>query len=65
MQAKAYSINATASALGIGRSSVYQLIKHQQLAAFKLGRRTLVTAESVSELVNLKTQEGLPKPLGK
>ncbi len=44
------SINETAKALGIGRTSVYRLIQEGRLETFKLGRRTLVKAASIRAL---------------
>jgi excisionase family DNA binding protein len=46
-----YSINETARLLGVGRTSVYAMLSDHRLAAKKLGRRTLVTAESIRRLV--------------
>lgn len=51
MEALAVSINDTAKALGLGRPSIYAMIADGQLEAFKLGRRTLVKAESIRQLV--------------
>ena len=51
MNRLAYSINETASTLSLGRTSVYSLIKEKKLDAFKLGRRTLVKAESIRRLI--------------
>lgn len=45
------SINDTAKALGLGRTSIYSLIKAGRLEAFKVGRRTLVKVESVQRLL--------------
>jgi len=50
MELLAISINDTAKALGIGRSSVYSLLKSGRLDAIKIGRRTLLTTESVKRL---------------
>ncbi|MCL2716635.1 MAG: helix-turn-helix domain-containing protein, partial [Alphaproteobacteria bacterium] len=44
-----------ANALGIGRSSVYILIQSGSLDAFKIGRRTLVTTESIRRLVQSRS----------
>lgn len=46
------SINDAARALGLGRTSVYVLINEGRLEARKLGRRTLVTTESIRALVD-------------
>lgn len=50
MEPLAISINATAKALGVGRSSVYSLIKTGKLEAIKIGRRTLLTTASIKRL---------------
>ena len=51
MEQLAYSINETAKALSLGRTSIYALISDGRLEAFKLGRRTLVRAELIRRLV--------------
>lgn len=51
MEKLAYSINETARALSLGRTSVYSMIADGRLEAFKLGRRTLIRAESIKRLV--------------
>lgn len=51
MEKLAYSINETARALSMGRTSIYAMIADGRLDAFKLGRRTLVKAESIRRLV--------------
>ena len=50
MEPIAISINATARALSIGRSSVYMLIHSGKLDALKIGTRKLVTTESIARL---------------
>ena len=54
MELLALSINDTAKALGIGRSSVYALLKSGRLDAIKIGRRTLLTTESVRRLAQTR-----------
>lgn len=44
------SINDTAKALGLGRSKIYQLIQAGDLSVIKIGRRTLVSMQSVQTL---------------
>ena len=51
MEPLAVSINDTAKALGLGRTSIYAMIADGRLEAFKLGRRTLIRAESIKRLV--------------
>jgi len=48
----AYSINDTAKALSIGRTSIYALMGDGKLDAFKLGRRTLIKADSIRRLID-------------
>ena len=55
MEPLAISINQTAKALGVGRSSVYSLIKSGGLDAIKIGRRTLLTTESVRRLAKSRS----------
>ena len=52
MEQLAYSINDTAKALSRGRTSIYALIGDGRLEAFKLGRRTLVKADSIRRLID-------------
>jgi excisionase family DNA binding protein len=54
MEKLAYSINDTANALSVGRTTVYMLIKEGRLETFKLGRRTLVKADSIRRLAEVQ-----------
>ena len=51
MDKLACSITETARVLSMGRTSIYKLIDDGRLDAFKLGRRTLIKAESIRRLV--------------
>ncbi len=51
MDKLAYSINETAKALSLGRTSIYAMIADGRLEAFKLGRRRLVKADSIRRLI--------------
>ena len=46
-----YSINETAEALRLGRTSIYNFIKLGRLKTVKLGRRTLVKVSSIQDLI--------------
>lgn len=50
MDPLALSIGEAAKALGIGRTSVYVLIKQGRLQAVKLGRRSLILTCSIRAL---------------
>jgi excisionase family DNA binding protein len=50
MEPLVISINDTAKALGVGRSSIYSLIKDGRLESIKIGRRTLLTTASINRL---------------
>jgi excisionase family DNA binding protein len=52
MDKLAYSINETARALSLGRTSIYAMIADNRLEAFKLGRRTLIKADSIRRLID-------------
>lgn len=38
-----YSINEAAALLGVGRTTVYELIRQEQLLTVKIGQRRLIT----------------------
>ena len=46
------SVNGAAKALGVGRSSIYGLLKAGRLEAIKVGRRTLLTTASINRLAH-------------
>jgi excisionase family DNA binding protein len=48
------SVSDAAKALGLGRTSIYVLIKARRLEVVKLGRRTLITTESIRRLIATK-----------
>lgn len=52
MEKLAYSINEAARALSMGRTSIYLMMADGRLESFKLGRRTLIKAESIRRLVD-------------
>lgn len=46
----AYTVDELSSALGIGRTKIYQLIAAEQFRPVKIGRRTLIPADQVVAL---------------
>ncbi len=57
-----YPVSEAAEQLGIHRTSLYELLKCGQLERVKIGRRTLITAESLTAYVGrlraVAAQEG-------
>ena len=51
MEPLATTVKDTAKALGLGKTSIYDLIRQGRLEKIKLGRRTLVTVASIRRLV--------------
>lgn len=51
MQTKLVSIREAAKALGVGRSTLYQMLSDQTLESVKLYRRRLVKVESIQRLL--------------
>ena len=52
METIAASVNETARSLGLGRTKVYELINDGKLTTIKIGRRTLVKADSIRALID-------------
>lgn len=46
-----YTIAEACEALGIGRTTIYQLIKNGDLRPVKIGRRTLLAANELERLL--------------
>ncbi len=51
------SVDETAHLLGIGRTTLYQLMMSGALKSFKVGKRRLVSRASIDEYVKQKTSE--------
>ncbi len=45
-----YSVNNAADQLDVGRSTIYGLIAAKKLTVVKIGRRTLITDQSIRKL---------------
>lgn len=54
----AYSTTETAEVLGVSRPVVYQLMKQAGFPAFKVGSRTLVSAEGLRAWVQAQVERG-------
>ncbi|QUL37807.1 helix-turn-helix domain-containing protein [Erythrobacter sp. JK5] len=52
MEVLLVSINEAATALNLGRTSVYKLIDEGKLESRKMGRRRMVTTASIRRLVD-------------
>jgi excisionase family DNA binding protein len=49
------SVRDTARALGIGRTKAYDLLKKGELDSVKIGKRRLVTVDSIKALIERAT----------
>lgn len=52
MEPLAISIESTIQVLGVGRTSIFRLIREHKLQVVRIGRRTLVKMESIRALVD-------------
>jgi excisionase family DNA binding protein len=52
MEPVATSVNGAAKALGLGRTTIYALIKEGRLETIKIGRRNLIKTASIRALIN-------------
>ena len=52
-----HTIEQARTLLACGRNTVYNLIKRNELTMIKMGRRSLITDESIREFVDRKVQE--------
>jgi excisionase family DNA binding protein len=59
MEVISTSISEAARALSIGRTTIYKLIREGRLEIVKIGRRTLVKANSIRKLVEDKTNQDI------
>ena len=48
----AYSVEAAARALGVGKSTVWRMVADGRIRTFKLGARTLIRREELTRLID-------------
>lgn len=58
MKPYALTIKDTQRALGLGRTTLYELLAAGRLRRLKVGRRTLVTVHSIELLVEQAANDG-------
>ena len=57
-----YKIDEVAQALGLGKTTIHKLLRDGELQKIKLGRATLISAESVDALIQrYAVQAGAPR----
>lgn len=52
----AYTIKETAEALGCGMNTAYNLVNSGQLKSFKFGKKIMIPAQSINELIKEKAE---------
>ena len=55
------TVNDTSVALGLGRTKIYQLLASRGLTGIKVGRRRLITVESIQNLVETAATDNRPE----
>jgi excisionase family DNA binding protein len=53
----AVPVQDAARLIGCGRSKIYELIKAKELPLIKLGRRSLISVETLKTFIAAKTKE--------
>ena len=62
MQRITYKIDEVAQALSLGKTTIHKLLREGELQKIKLGRATLISAESVDALIQRHAvQAGAPR----
>lgn len=51
-----YTVNEATEALGIGRTTIYELIKGGELAVVKIGTRTIIRRKDLDALLDRNTR---------
>jgi excisionase family DNA binding protein len=54
MEKIGYSVDETVEASGLGRSTIYELIRSGELDSIKVGRRRIVPADALREFIDTK-----------
>lgn len=55
-----YPLDAVQAMLGVGRTSIYELIGQGELVTVKIGRRTLVPGDEIENFVGRLRQKSAP-----
>lgn len=57
MEKRAFSIPETAEALGVSRTSIYELMNQGELRSFHVGRRRFVPRDQVDQFISRRVSE--------
>lgn len=52
MDVLAVSVNEAARIIGVGRTSIYSMIRDGQIEAIKIGRRTVIKTSSLHRIID-------------
>lgn len=55
----AYSVNEAAKILGVSKPTLYKYVNREDFPSFKLGGRTLISADGLREWVRRQTQPAM------
>jgi hypothetical protein len=62
MQTLSYSIKGAAAAIGVSTGTIWNLVRAGDLWTFKLGARTLIQADVLTDFINQKAAGNRPSP---
>lgn len=56
-----YTIAEAEAATGLSHSRLYELIRDDELVTFKVGRRRMISARAINDLIDRLEREAMPR----
>ena len=58
MEKQAYSVAEAATTLGVGKTTLYELIKAGVIPTYPIGSKTLITAQALEDFIDFQYWDG-------